>query len=200
MAVQKKFSDLTVDDLFQLSHTIDKEIHPHKALELHNEIERRKALGEKSKLGFPTNPRRCISSGLTFFYKFFFPSFWLGGFAFGTIAMLIQGNPVGVIFLLALIVGGLIFWKYDIPLKHVDIDGPDLYISNYRITIRVPLKDISNVTETCWLNNHPVWIHFYSDTEFGNKIMFMPEMKFLTFGSHPVVQELMILSDKHKNE
>ncbi len=77
------------------------------------------------------------------------------------------------------------------PLKRVRVGGGQLYVSNFRKEIVVPLTFIEIVTENRWINVHPVTIHFRGDTEFGRKISFMPKTRVMFFwSSHPVVGEL----------
>ena len=138
---------------------------------------------------------KTISSEMTLIYKFIFPTVWIGGFGFGTIAMLQGNDPDKWLFLIGLIIGTFFIGSFCFPLKSVKIEGPDLVISNYRCTIRVPIKNIRDVTESVIINIHPVWIHFIARTEFGSKIMFMPTVRmFALFSSHPVVAELKALA------
>jgi hypothetical protein len=83
-----------------------------------------------------------------------------------------------------------------IPVKKIAIDHNYLYISNYLKTVKVPLSQIMDVTENKWANIHPVWIHLYTTTDFGDKIMFIPETRILSYKNHPIVQELKKLSIK----
>ncbi len=134
---------------------------------------------------------RTISSSMTVIFKFAFPMLWIGMFAAGTVGMFIANNPSKWTFLGALILGGSVIGWLCVPLKRVEIDGLELVVSNYFRTVRVPLLEIREVTE-CWLiNTHPVWIDFHSRTEFGSRIMFMPQTRmFALFWSHPIVGEL----------
>ena len=95
-----------------------------------------------------------------------------------------------------LLIGFLIFYWFGFPLKFVEIDEHYLYVSNYRKTIRVPFSEIEEVSESPFINIHPVWVKFKTPTEFGSKIMFMP---YFDFGSlfmmpHPVVVQLKKLA------
>ncbi len=138
---------------------------------------------------------RTISSSMTVIYKFVFPTVWIGGFVAGTVAMFIADMPQKWHFLGALILGGSIIGWLCVPLKRVEIDGAELVVSNFFRTIRVPLLDISRVTENVLINIHPVWIYFSSPTEFGTKILFMPTSRwFAFFSSHPIVGELRSLA------
>jgi hypothetical protein len=141
--------------------------------------------------------QRTLSSAWTFIEKIVFPVVWIGGFGLGTGALYIGkgGAPpppeMKKVFLGGWLLGsGFIYW-FCVRLKRVRIDDEALYISNYLKEVRVPLRDIAEVSENRWVNIHPVTIEFRSDTEFGRSIMFMPQMRW-SFGwsSHPVVAEL----------
>ena len=69
--------------------------------------------------------------------------------------------------------------------------GSALVSSTFRETIRVPLRDIAEITENRWLNLHPVTLHLRRPSEFGEEIVFMPKVRpFGLWFSHPVVGEL----------
>jgi len=146
-----------------------------------------------------------ISSLQTFLMKYIFPVFWISGFGIGTINLWLGTlhGPNGQLpesfikwqFLIMWVVGiTFILWAVS-PLKRVRIDANNLYISNYFKEVATPLSNIKAVTENCWLNIHPVAIHFKKPTEFGDKISFMPKIRhFAFFSSHPIVSRLERLS------
>jgi hypothetical protein len=105
--------------------------------------------------------------------------------------------PPKFVFLLFWIVGiAFIYWSC-IRLKDVSVDDNFLYVSNYMKEISIPLSDIHDVTENIWVNIHPVTIHLKSPSEFGDKIIFMPKVRYFSFfSSHPVVGELKELARK----
>ena len=139
-----------------------------------------------------------LSSRLTFITKAIFPGCWIVGFgAITAFYWASRGLPAetGWLFLAAWTAGALSFWWWCIPLKRVRIDGGNLYVSNFRKEIVVPLTFIESVTENRWVNVHPVTVHFRGDTEFGRKISFMPKARVMFFwSSHPVVGELRRLA------
>jgi hypothetical protein len=153
-----------------------------------------------------TIPPRTLSSAMTFLMKFIFPTLWISIFGYGTLALwttLLQGHdnqapPVGMkgVFLLMWVAGTLFILKFCAGLKCIKADNRNLYISNYLREITVPLTLIENVTEIRWINIHPVTIHFRGDTEFGQRVTFMPQSRIFAGGSHPVVTELNVLA-KH---
>ncbi len=148
---------------------------------------------------------RTISSSRTFLMKVVVPVSWISMFGWGTImlwlnAMHGQNNEPPTYEMkfafLAAWIGGTAFLLWSCArLKRVRIDDDNLYISNFRGEMSVPLSAIADVTENRWINNHPVTIHFRKDMGFGRSIIFMPTYRFLGFwSSHPVVAELLQLS------
>ena len=145
-----------------------------------------------------------LSSLWTLFYKFLFPTLWIGGFAFGTGTVWLTGGggqdamPAAVkVGMTAALFGGtaFIYWSC-CRLKRVRMDAHFLYISNYFQEIQVPVEQVERVTEWKWDNTHPVTIHFIRPTEFGSAITFMPKMRmFGLWSSHPVVEQILTAAD-----
>ena len=140
--------------------------------------------------------RRTLSSYETILVKFVLPLVWIPIFGAATISMLVRASnePAAWMFLLMWIAGS-VFFLWDLKrLKFVSVDDNFLYASNFLKEIAIPLSDIYDVTENIWLNTHPVTIHLKSPSEFGNRIVFMPTVRFAFFSSHPVVAELKQLA------
>jgi hypothetical protein len=139
--------------------------------------------------------RRTLSSLQTVLVKPILPVIWIFVGSIQTIAMFLgpvpSRNAAPVWFLLLFVAGGCgIIWE-SIRMKWVSVDSHYLYVSNYLKEISIPLSEICNVTENRWLNSHPVTIHLRSSSDFGDKIVFMPKVRFFGFySSHPVVREL----------
>lgn len=135
-----------------------------------------------------------LSSRLTFFYKVIFSITWISGFGLGTVFMwMSSGPPVEVkwSFLVAWCLGSIVTVWTCVPLKRLRIDGRNLYVSNYLKEIAIPVNLIDRVTENRLINIHPITIHLRGDTEFGNRIVFMPKPRFaFPWTSHPVVGEI----------
>ena len=134
--------------------------------------------------------RKKLSSALTAFNKFIFPTVWVGGFAESTINLIIRGDSEWTSSLLATIAGLIFFWLLSMPLKKVFIEKDELVISNYFKTIRLPLREIQDVKENRFINFNPVWLILKTECSFGKKIMFMPPIRFTFFFAHPVVEYL----------
>ena len=129
---------------------------------------------------------RVISSAQTFITKFILP--------FVVVAILTYGislagsrvlpllAPVGVLVVVS------IYWYY-IRLKKVAIDSDGLLISNYVREVRVPWRDIIEVTGSRWVKTRQVTVTFDRDIGFGTSIVFMPRFRFLWPGQeHPIAQ------------
>ena len=143
---------------------------------------------------------RRLSSSWTWFYKFVFPPLWIGGFGFAAVLLLQDpqaahstqdtGNP-GLIFLVMLIAVSLLMYATCMRFKYVELDNSELVISNYRDTIRVPLRDIESVWASRMINPEIMSLRFRTPTQFGTRIIFMPPMRFqLGFTQHPLAKEL----------
>ena len=142
-----------------------------------------------------------LSSSLTFFNKFVFPTVWIGGFALGTFLMFFA--PDGVkgdvregrwIFFGATIVGATFFYWASMRLKRVSLVDDELVISNYRRTIRVHLRDVERVSSSVLMHPELMWLHLRRPTEFGTRIVFMPKQRFFGgYTRHPLAKRLNAL-------
>ncbi len=152
---------------------------------------------------------RDLSSAQTFPTKIIFPALWIGGFGLGTMALFVAGDsfhdktgaapPAEIkwIFLAAWTLGSMFIYWGCVRLKRVRMDETSLYISNYLREVQVPLHQVTAVTENRWLNIHPVTISFRSATEFGERVVFMPKVRwFGLWTSHPVVTEIQEAGDR----
>ena len=104
--------------------------------------------------------------------------------------MILQKIPEWPTSLIATILGGIFLWWCCMRLKKVYIEKDELVISNYFKTIRVPLKEVQDVKENRFISPRHAWIYFKTESEFGDKIMFMPPLRFLLLFAHPTVEEL----------
>ena len=141
---------------------------------------------------------RVISSAQTFINKFILPFVVVGVLTYG---LSLAGNRVLPIFApVGVLVAASIYWFY-VRLKRVAIDSEGLVISNYVREVRVPWRDVIQVTGNRWKKTHQVTITFDHDIGFGTSIVFMPKFRFLWPGQeHPIAQELrdLILESRHQ--
>jgi hypothetical protein len=144
---------------------------------------------------------RTLSSAWTFFLKFIFSAIWITAFGGVTLAMFVvhfrdpSGAPppehIKWLFLTAWLFGSAFIYWSTIRLKRVRMDDQALYISNFRQEIRVELRDIASVSENRWVNSHPITVEFHRRTEFGDRVVFMPTVRWWAgWRPHPIVAEL----------
>lgn len=141
----------------------------------------------------PEMPSVRLSSSLTFFYKFVFPTVWLAGFLGGTILLWLDSKPdshaMAVPFTVATLLGALVFLAFCIPLKRVIAGDDGLDIDNFRKNIHVPYSQIAGVKQHKLINTNVTTIWLATDSRFGQKVTFMPWVRF-TFAvwrDHPAV-------------
>ncbi|MCA9513202.1 MAG: hypothetical protein KC560_21000 [Myxococcales bacterium] len=141
-----------------------------------------------------------LSSKQTFLYKFVLPTVWIVAFGGATALMFVAPewldpeedvSALRWIFLAALVAGTALFYWACMRAKVVSLDGADFVISNYRTTIRVPLRDVERVSASLLVNPELVWLHFRRPTELGSRIVFIPEPRvFGGFSRHPLARRL----------
>ena len=141
-------------------------------------------------------PKR-ISSKLTFYSKFVSPILvvlWLPIFAY----FLWNSNPSivwssgTILFSIAVpLIAISVAVFFGMRLKKVSVDDDNLYVSDYRIEITIPIREIENISEFYLSEPRLVTITLRSPSEFGQKIKFIATYRlFGTLSSHPVVDEL----------
>jgi hypothetical protein len=135
-----------------------------------------------------------VSSSLTFFYKFIFPSVWSGGFGLGTVVLFINRDPDAMKFAIPWAIGTAFLLLMCARLKRVELDGATLVISNYRRVITVPVSEIADVRQNRLLNLRPVTITFGKETPFGSAVTFMPSVSFRLLSEDDIVTHLRSLA------
>jgi hypothetical protein len=146
-----------------------------------------------------------LSSRLTFVTKFIFPTIWIVGFGYGTLAMWVgeftdkHGGPPPIeakFGFLAIFAAGSVFILWTCArLKKIRVDDRSIYVSNFFKEISLPVDMIVDVTGNRWLSSRPVTIRFRGGTEFGDRITFIPAQRpFLPWRHQPVVEELRRLA------
>lgn len=151
------------------------------------------------------NDVRALSSSMTFYYKFVFPTLWIGGFAFVTILMFtapdsFKGNTdirgVRTIFFIVTISGAVLFYWCCMRLKRVGFKDNVLIVSNFRKEIIIQLGDVDRVSGSFMIHPELIWLHLRRPTDFGDKIVFTPKWRFFSgFTRHPMVGELQKLTE-----
>jgi len=132
-----------------------------------------------------------ISNAATFLYKFFIsPLLLLIVFGFTIAAILVEG-VFGLSFLALSIVLFLVFKYSYFDAKEVFIDDKYLYVTNFRKEIQIPFEEVKLISENNFLNPRRITIELLSESEFGNKIVFIGQIEIaLFFRPHPTVIEL----------
>ena len=118
-----------------------------------------------------------LSSPYTFFYKIVLPIIQLltsGVFAF---VVMLNDIQLGYIVIAIMIVILFVIFKYTFPLKEIWLGHDHIIVKNFSRRITVPLYSIVSVKENKWFNPHYVTIKLRSDTEFGQKITFIPDRR-----------------------
>lgn len=131
---------------------------------------------------------RVISSAQTFIVKFILPFVIVGMMTLGAAA---GGRGIWPFFFpLIVMVAVSIYWYY-VRLKKVSVDADGLVVSNFVREIRVPWRDIAQVTGSRWVSTRQITITLDRDLGFGTSIIFMPKTRILWPGQeHPAAEEL----------
>ena len=131
-----------------------------------------------------------LSSHMSFAYKFLLLPAVTGLFAYDLAASAINSGRadwVGVAVWLVLVVW---FWTMLGRLKRVRFDGTQLWVSNWRREIVIPVGDILEVDQQKWLSTSPVTITLASRSDFGESIHYMPPFSVGMWGEDPEVAML----------
>ena len=137
-----------------------------------------------------------VSSPWTFVFKWIFPAAWGGLWSYATASLflgratstfsvhiwswyIIRDEPVSWgrwVFRAFLVVGGLVFGAFAVPLKRVALQDDHLQISNYRREISIPFNNVhAGGFSGGEINQRPVVeLVFRSTTAFGRSISFVP--------------------------
>ena len=155
--------------------------------------------------------RRPLSSPLTPFWKFVVPALFLAGVLYLLALQCLDkfrnrdGAPLsygefGLSLAICTAILAQVFW-YAKRLKRVQVDDHDLYVSNYRSEIRIPLTDVCEVNETTGdRRNFFATIDLRQKSAFGQRIVFRPRFRLYWTGLHPVVRELQALGARARGE
>ncbi len=143
--------------------------------------------------------RRTISSQQTFGMKFVFPTGWIGAFGIGT-CVLWFGNlngpkgpppvPMKWAFLAVWLIGSTFIIWFSRRIKRVQVDDNAIYVSNYWSEVRIPLTEISHFTQSYMSRPPTITIHLRGKTPVGERVVFIPQFRWVLFGTHPTIIEL----------
>jgi hypothetical protein len=153
--------------------------------------------------------RQTLSSAKTFGMKWVFPTGWIGGFGLGTCALWLDafqdqnGQPpvfVKWAFLTVWVIGATFLVWFCRRLKRVQVDDEALYVSNYWSETRIPLTEVSHFTQSYMSSPATVTIHLRGQSAVGQRIVFIPEFRWVMFGTHPIITELQALCDRARGK
>ena len=93
-----------------------------------------------------------------------------------TVALFKSDFPRGLAILstIATITGSTFLLWFAARLKVVYLDGQQLYVSDMRDEVQVPLCDVGRITETSLTHPKTVTIELTRDSAFGRKVVFVP--------------------------
>lgn len=140
-----------------------------------------------------------LSSRWTFFYKYVFPTVWIAGFGFGTLALWagLMDDPEAAtpemrwVFLVTWIAGTVFILWFTRRLKRVSVEGPELVVSSDGEEVRIPLTAVAEVRETRFWSPKMIEIRLDRPVAYPDQIVFAAPMAFQwPFTDHPVVKEL----------
>ena len=141
-----------------------------------------------------------VSSSLTVFLKFAFPTCWIVFFGAMTIALwFVDSGPVAgmeagtfrlVLSIFFLLGVAALYWTV-MGIKRVEMDDHFIYVTNYFKNIRYPYHQIEKIEEKDYYFFRTVHIHLKQAGQFGKKVTFIPgRVNFDQFlAEHPNVIE-----------
>ena len=170
----KYLKEKTLDELIEISESIDKNFNRSRYNQIKERITHIKRLRH---LGDEYIPRTRISSS--------FPKLWLYVLAPVMILLVssvsislmvahgISSTTVAPLLMIAVVIASvLMFRRY----RDVEVDNDFLYISDGKTHTKVPRSDIRHVSENTWLNIRPITIYFKQGTPCGDSMVFVPKM------------------------
>jgi len=86
-----------------------------------------------------------------------------------------------------------------LKIKVVDVDQDFLYVAEKQNReSKIPIVEIESIKQNRWMKPYPVTIRLRQNSRYGEKIVFIPTLRFgAGFSEHPIVEELSTLV-RHK--
>jgi len=131
-----------------------------------------------------------LSSHMSFACKYIVLPAITGLFAYDLVSSAIESGRVDWVGVVMWLVLAAVFWAMFGGLKRVRFDGSQLWISNWRREIVIPVGDVVEVDQQKWLSTSPVTLTFASRNDFGESIQYMPPFSFGMWGEDPEVAML----------
>lgn len=147
--------------------------------------------------------KKYLSVPATYFFKIIFPILWIAivvGF-YLVISFSERRNeiqPFGYWVIVTVITLLILRWSFN--LKRVQIDENNLYVSNFRQEVTIPLNQVEEVTQNFLQrgNIETITITLKNECALGKKFTFIPCMRFWNIGKHPLVSEIQKKVDSAK--
>ena len=146
-----------------------------------------------------------ISSRMTGFYKYVFPTIWFGFlgifFVIGLTTGVARQSPLFVLVPCAMVVFGFFLFRKLIWVLADEVrDGGDfLVVRRHSEEITVYLADIMNVSASTNINPPQVTLRLAAPSKFGSELVFTPAKKGFSlnpFKKNEIVEDLMVRVDK----
>ena len=120
-----------------------------------------------------------ISSSVTFLIKYIIPILYISSIIAFSIIFII--NSYYTFFNISLLLAGLLLillfsYFYYFKLKKISIDNEYLYVSNYKKEIKINRNLIKEIKILRFHSPNIITICLYENTDFGNKIKFIPKI------------------------
>ena len=138
-----------------------------------------------------------LSSGRTGFLKDVFPILWTVGVGAGMVGIWLElfGEPatMGLKILGGAMWAGtsILFTVWSRGIYHVRLKGADLIVSSDGRDVRVPLTDITGMSETRGQRVKTIKLTLRPGSSLGTAIRFIPKTQLQApFSEHPVIKEL----------
>ena len=108
-----------------------------------------------------------------------------------TFGVAVGGRAVWPFLFPLMVAVGVSIYRYYGRVKKVAVDADGLVISDFLREIRVPWRDIVQVSGSRWVSTRQITVTFDRDLGFGYSIIFMPKTRILWPGQeHPAAREL----------
>ncbi len=130
-----------------------------------------------------------LSSNATLFFKIFLPVFWttimvginvVAWFASENNSESAQLQSLRYGLLFTLVMGAAGFWLLFWPLKRVETDGKDVYVSNYFRTAHYSWEhDVAGIEESNFLGFRLCWLELNGVGSFGRRMRFLGSRKLM---------------------
>lgn len=147
--------------------------------------------------------KKYLSVPATYFFKIVFPILWIATVVGLYLAISFSKSrneiqPFGYWAITTVITLLILRWSFN--LKRVQIDENNLYVSNFRQELIIPLKQVEEVKQNLLQrgNMDTITITLKNECEWGKKFTFIPPMRFWSIGTHPLASEIQTKVDSAK--